>query len=276
MKELLEAVGSTASEPLPAGELRAFEDRHGISLPEEYRDFLQEIANGIDAGPTYGLLPLGQVPEHWRRAYDYSDTLNRPFTFSDEWIWDDDDLEDQAVGRRLERVRDGVLLLGEEGCGANWTLVVSGDRRGEVWLMTGEGMAPCRPRMGFLEWLERRIRGGFGWWASLVSHWGPHENAYFHYHAARQAPAARRSSGYPDPFQIDQSSPLCESCIEFFGQFANHHELTVIVTDPRHRRLFHPDGKVSVLPPVAKGSGKKKAPFGSRWLHAIRSKLAAK
>lgn len=44
--------------PLPEEELTSFEQRHRISLPGDYRDFINKIGNG-GAGPYYGVFPLG-------------------------------------------------------------------------------------------------------------------------------------------------------------------------------------------------------------------------
>lgn len=42
--------------------LRAFESRHAISLPDEYRDYLRETGNGF-AGPFYGIFQLGEIDD---------------------------------------------------------------------------------------------------------------------------------------------------------------------------------------------------------------------
>jgi len=47
--------------PLPVSVIGAFEERHGVSLPEDYRHFTTGIGNG-GAGPYYGVLPFGVVP----------------------------------------------------------------------------------------------------------------------------------------------------------------------------------------------------------------------
>ncbi len=258
IRTLLDQAEAARSPRLAHGEVAAFEVRHDVALPREYREFLVEIGNGADGGPAYGLIPLGQIPQHWRRFYDFTSRLAKPFPLTGEWVWEDDDPEDASVVRRRARTGDGCLFLGEEGCGANWVLIVSGEARGEVWLATGEGMTPSRPRSGFLDWLENRLRGGHHGWASLVDHWGPHQGAYFDYHAARQALAAAETPKVPDPYDIQQSSPLCASCVGFFQRFAENRGVPVVITDPWHQHVFAIDGGMATMAaPAVEAGGRK-------------------
>jgi hypothetical protein len=45
--------------PLPAAEVEAFERKHSITLPDDYKYFLTQVGNG-GAGPFHGVLPLGE------------------------------------------------------------------------------------------------------------------------------------------------------------------------------------------------------------------------
>jgi hypothetical protein len=117
-------------------EIGEFERRHNLALPSDYRSFLLTVANGGSFGPEYGLYPLGYLPPHWSSDHHYDDCLSRPFPLEREWIWEDEPDEPQLESR-IDQVEDGVLFLGEEGCGARWAMVLNGTQPGRVWLMTG-------------------------------------------------------------------------------------------------------------------------------------------
>lgn len=58
---------------------------------------------------------------------------------------------------------DGSLVLGTDGCGMYWHLIVTGPQRGHVWLISGEGAQPFGAEFG-----NTTSRSGFGGW---VQHW---------------------------------------------------------------------------------------------------------
>ena len=68
MDERLAAIRSKAAEqghlfcpPLPEADIRAFEARHGVELPDGYGRFLSTVGSGGDGPPAYGLMRLGDV-----------------------------------------------------------------------------------------------------------------------------------------------------------------------------------------------------------------------
>ncbi|MFI8082361.1 SMI1/KNR4 family protein [Kitasatospora sp. NPDC086009] len=158
--------------PLGRGGVRAFEAEHGIVLPEPYRTFVAEICDGFSDGPPHhGLIPAAALPADWGAGRP-GQVLAEPFPLSATWLWDDDPRPEEEVEALLERVfHHGSIVLGTDGCGMYWHLVVSGPRRGEIWLITGEGAVPYRApdggsagEPGFAGWVARWA-AGLPWWS---------------------------------------------------------------------------------------------------------------
>jgi hypothetical protein len=231
--------------PLREVDIRAFESRFGVVLPDEYRQFLIRQGDGGATGPRYGLLPLGTVPSHWSAVHDYCKRLRRPFPLDAAWVWED---EPPAPGlqRRVNATDNGVLLVGEDGCGARWVLVVSGARAGEVWLTTGEGATPTG--LTFKPWLARFAQDGDAWWASLVKAWGPSPNIWFAAHAAKQMYVHQLEENGSPPPAFAQSSPLCFDCVEFFGRACAYHHSPLAVATPGLLWKFSKNGAAKVKP----------------------------
>jgi hypothetical protein len=107
--------------PLAPGAIAAFEAEQGVSLPEDYRRFLQEVSEG-SAHETLGLVPL-------RRGAAL--------------------LPEGSTGR---------VFLEQLGCGDFAFLVVAGPARGTVWASREE--APLRFEAqadSFLQWYEHAL-----------------------------------------------------------------------------------------------------------------------
>ncbi|MFE0640647.1 SMI1/KNR4 family protein [Streptomyces sp. NPDC058877] len=145
---LREVFASRPGAEPPAGweTVRSFEAEHRIVLPEPYRTFAAEICDGLRAGPPhYGLLPLSQTPPDWG-AYRPERLLAEPFPLTVAWLWEEDDetaLSMEEFEARTAPVFDhGSLLLGTDGCGMYWHLIVTGPQRGHVWQISGEGAVP--------------------------------------------------------------------------------------------------------------------------------------
>ena len=143
--------------PLPVSVIEAFEGRHGVSLPEDYRLFITEIGDG-GAGPYYGLLPFGKddddrdweggglvgdpvagrsrtrPPGTSRTRSGTASPTRRPARRSEE-----EDRLMEAWDRELEAhywnpaIMDGAIPICHLGCALRQWLVIHGERRGFVW-----------------------------------------------------------------------------------------------------------------------------------------------
>ncbi|NEB73651.1 SMI1/KNR4 family protein [Streptomyces sp. SID14478] len=156
--------------PIRQGAVRAFEAEHGIVLPEPYRTSVAEVCDGLGSGPPYyGLLPLAQIPPDWGSSRPKR-LLARPFPLTAPWLWEVDEdaqaLSEEDLEARTDSVADhGSLLLGTEGCGMYWHLIVTGPQRGHVWLIDENGAVPfgTRPATSLMPGTP-----GFTGW---VTHW---------------------------------------------------------------------------------------------------------
>jgi hypothetical protein len=178
IKRKVAAAGHLLGPVLSEREVGAFESRHSVTLPEDYRRFLREVGNGGDGPPYYGLARLGEpasdMREEERRIWTKLDMLDQEFPFSGPWIWEgqvgmwDDKAHDWSdEGKaKLAQIERGNIYIGNDGCGAYWHLIVLARERGNVWLFCGEGIQPTVPRRNFLRWYEDWLDGVENWWAS--------------------------------------------------------------------------------------------------------------
>ncbi|EHM29913.1 MULTISPECIES: SMI1/KNR4 family protein [Streptomyces] len=156
----------------PAGPeaVRSFEAEHGIVLPEPYRTFVAEICDGLRAGPPYyGLLPFAKTPSDWGSERPER-LLAEPFPLTEAWLWEADGdgtaLSEQEFDDRVEPVFDhGSLVLGTDGCGMYWHLIVTGPQRGHVWLIDENGAIPFGTRS------DASLMPGVPGFAGWVTHW---------------------------------------------------------------------------------------------------------
>ena len=190
----LEVFGADAHQyhlnpPISEAEVLAFEEKYGVSLPEDYRAFVQTIgdanAQKLDtmAGPYYGLYAFGtQVDE---LLYKGSETyLKAPCALSPNMIqeeWealsstllmdeeeDEDDFEDEEevdtteteeeYTRQCGKVFGGLLPLGSQGCAYYHALVLTGSYAGRVVNVNWDLLKPVFAfETNFLDWYERYL-----------------------------------------------------------------------------------------------------------------------
>lgn len=173
--------------PLPETEIAAYEARHGIQIPADYRCFLATLGNG-GPGPDYGLLRLQDEPRD----------LSQPFPGIDSYELPEDPLED-------DELLPGILCICHQGCEHYYYLVVNGPAYGAVFSGTAE-RAFWHCNASFAEWyrhwaeqklrilgnqpLLQRIHAGMSRHeveALLPGEWTLHTNEHFKWRKLRHA-----------------------------------------------------------------------------------------
>lgn len=167
VKAKVRQAGVELRPPLARKGVLAFESAHGVILPEGYRRFVLEVGDGGSGPPHYGLVPLGrEVKPRFRpefmRGRQRLPFVTLPFPFTRAWVWEDGDTSDEGDA---EQVGHGSLLLGTDGCGMDWYLIVTGVARGHVWQFSDVGITPTDPGRDFLEWYENWLDGVTDWWS---------------------------------------------------------------------------------------------------------------
>ena len=145
--------------PLPQSEIEAFETKHHVTLPEDYRQFIAEIGNG-GAGPYYGVFPFGEHDDSddfctWDKEYLVGD-LSAKFPHQDKWnlpdsFWDkmpdpgpdisaeEEDLMMEVWDKQLEehywnpKIMNGAIPICHLGCNLRDWLVINGPQKGFIW-----------------------------------------------------------------------------------------------------------------------------------------------
>lgn len=150
---------------LSINEIDAFETKHNVVLPKEYKDFLLNIGNGGDGPPEYKLLHLGKAAsdayEHEKEIWEDFIYINKEFPYTESWCWEgEDDQESRAFAKKVEEAYFGSIMLGTDGCGMNWLLIVTGKSHGEIWQLTDVGVFSCEPKVNFIEWYDHWLENG--------------------------------------------------------------------------------------------------------------------
>jgi HEAT repeat protein len=141
--------------PISEADLGAFETRHGIQLPDDYRTFLREVGNG-GAGPYYGILPLAQWDFFIREVVD---SLSDKFLALPCPLYPDMEGKTDRWSERFKNCispYQGTLSLGDQGCTFATQLIVSGPFAGRVIYVDAAAVPPYIVRdVDFLAWYER-------------------------------------------------------------------------------------------------------------------------
>ena len=147
-------------------DIKEFEHKHCITLPDDYRTFISEIGNG-GFGPGYGLLPLDKAIVDFKLRDKPNISLNEKFPYQDswneEWItsfnWDEGYPETEIVDAYISTSHiAGSLQISHFGHGCTFLLVVNGNEKGHIWFdgrADYSGLVPKLKdgqRISFIEW----------------------------------------------------------------------------------------------------------------------------
>ena len=148
-----EGHGLRLNPTLSEGDVVAFERKHGVVLPQDYRQFLTEVGNGGD-GPFNEVFALGQMDDNfgykfWQEGDGFVGDLSEPFPFEEEWndlpAMPDSDLAESneaEYDRQMEAfervywngaVINGAIPICHQGCALRVLLVVTGSQAGFLW-----------------------------------------------------------------------------------------------------------------------------------------------
>lgn len=146
--------------PLELAEVTSFERNHGVELPEGYRRFVLEVGSAGAGPPEYGLIRLGtacrDMNDQMTAEWTSLPNLAKAFPFTRHWIWEEGAETDEGSEQQVDF---GSFVLGNDGCGRYWHLIVTGPDRGCPWMLAGEGIQPTAPKREFLDWYEDWLDG---------------------------------------------------------------------------------------------------------------------
>lgn len=168
-------------------DLVAWERRHRVDLPSDYRAYLLELGNG-GAGPYYGIHPLGMwdgdrrelepideeclgdlcAPFPHRTAWNFPAARFEPPDFAND---DEEDAWNTALDSEYfdPSLINGAIWISHHGCALRTMLVVTGAERGNVWADRRADHSGISPHVGgnrwhltfgdwYMSWLEECLR----------------------------------------------------------------------------------------------------------------------
>jgi hypothetical protein len=166
-------------EPMPEAELIAFERKHGVVLPEDYREFLLRAGDG-GAGPFYGIEPLSEWDHWFEEEGEVAGFLASPCPLVDcedlRLAWHAAKMRDARRAEGIVRAGAspsscwapfvapdwpgwgrGTINLCDQGCTYSARLIVSGQARGRVIYLDAQLWYPPYfvKDPSFLDWYER-------------------------------------------------------------------------------------------------------------------------
>jgi len=155
----------TLKQVVPEETLAWMEGLIGVKFPEEYREFLKQVCNGV-AGPFWGLFPIEAAlpPKDW---FDKNpDFFKKPFPYNNadgERIIKIKEEQDQNFSDNSQGVPASYITLSLYGHDWNIIMPLNGEQYGKVWYFShsNNAVSPIYKKVDnqyhvltFLEWYE--------------------------------------------------------------------------------------------------------------------------
>lgn len=146
--------------PINASFVRSIEEKYGFTFPEDYFQFITEVGDG-GAGPDYGIQPFTDFLQEGKDSYskryweEYHYSLAKPFV---PRPMEAHEVEEFAIATKEAYERnpdnyliceedfetrfcdtDGYFTLGTHGCQWDFGMIISGERRGQIFDTDNEG-----------------------------------------------------------------------------------------------------------------------------------------
>jgi hypothetical protein len=153
------------SNKVSEAELKCFEEKIGITLPSDFKDFLLNIDTG--AGPDYGIYSFDKMLkeyEEWSYCLDHNSKLSNPceLTNADAYglIEKKQNNPSEFHYKRL-RTANGILPIQTEGCTYCSYIILGGEQHGKIWSLDSNEFdtlpAGLITEFSFLDWFESWI-----------------------------------------------------------------------------------------------------------------------
>lgn len=171
---------------IPLSEVRSFENRHHIRLPQGYVDFLTQVGNG-GAGPDYGIYSLEQAEQsgyydhknsfcHYTATKFQSDYATLPYVLDDvppmvnasltparweEWYTALKTLPENHhdYDEMYKQAYNGLLQIIDSGCSSGYMLVCHGEMNGEMVFFRHELECPQPTGQSFEDFMLSHFKG---------------------------------------------------------------------------------------------------------------------
>ena len=156
IKSMIEA--NAVRELVSVEYLQKVENDLGIIFPEEFKLFYSQVSNGLTTSPYRKLHSIETILNRIEQEKESSgmNLIQQKFTLENAYMWEtpgeDEEAEDDDELYQLAYC--GKIEIADMGCGETWHLIVNGNFYGTMWNCSEYGIAPCQPKLTFLDWVE--------------------------------------------------------------------------------------------------------------------------